>query len=94
MFIYVIGTFDKQKIGFSSNVQRRLKTLQTGNHETLYIHHTIEVPDEQARFIEKTIHREYSYLRIKGEWFKMSISMAISCLDHALIRWVDNETHK
>lgn len=89
MYIYVIGTHEKQKIGFSSNVGRRLRSLQTGNSELLKIHHSVEVPAEQARFVEKTIHREYNYLRIKGEWFTMSPEQAKLCIEHAAIRWVD-----
>lgn len=89
MYIYVIGTHEKQKIGFSSNVGRRLRSLQTGNSDTLKIHHSVEVPAEQARFVEKTIHHEYNYLRIKGEWFTMTPEQAKLCIEHAAIRWVD-----
>lgn len=90
MYIYVIGTDSRQKIGFSGNVERRLGTLQTGNSELLTIHHKVEVPDHQARYVEKTIHREYSYLRVKGEWFKMSPEQARLCIEHAAIRWSDD----
>lgn len=89
MFIYVIGTDNVQKIGFSSNVEQRLRILQTGNSEALRINHKVEVPDSQARLVEKTIHKEYGYLRIKGEWFKMSPDQAKLCIEHAAIRWVE-----
>lgn len=89
MFIYVIGTIEKQKIGFSKDVGRRLRALQTGNSEKLVIHHSVQVPDEQARYVEKTIHHEYNYLRIKGEWFKMTPEQAKLCIEHAAIRWAD-----
>lgn len=88
MYIYAIGTGNRQKIGFSSNVEQRLCTLQTGNSECLKIHHKVEVPDDQVREIEKTIHSEYRYLRVKGEWFNMSPQQAILCIEHAAIRWV------
>lgn len=91
MFIYVIGTSTKQKIGFSGNVKRRLQTLQTGSSEYLHIHHVVEVPDTQARYVEKTIHREYNYLRIKGEWFNMTPDQAKGLVEHAAIRWVNEE---
>lgn len=90
MFIYVIGTKDKQKIGFSGDVNRRLKTLQTGNPNLLEIHHKIEVPECRARLVEGKIHSEYSYLRIKGEWFSMTPDKAKGILDYALIRWADD----
>jgi len=90
MYIYVIGTNDKQKIGFSGDVNKRLSTLQTGNPEKLIIHHKIEVPSERARLVENKIHKEYSYLRIKGEWFSMTPEKAKIVLDYALIRWADD----
>lgn len=89
MFIYVIGTDKRQKIGFSGNVDQRLRALQTGNSENLRIHHKVEVPESQARYVEKTIHKEYNYLRVKGEWFNMSPEQAKLCIEHAAIRWVD-----
>jgi hypothetical protein len=88
MYIYVIGTQQRQKIGFSSDVGRRLSMLQTGNSEKLTIHHTIEVPDDQARYVERTIHQQYNYLRVKGEWFNMTVEQAKLAIDHAAIRWV------
>lgn len=91
MFIYVIGTSTKQKIGFSGNVKRRLQTLQTGSSEQLHIHHFIEVPTDQARMVEKTIHREYNYLRIKGEWFNMTPEQARGLVEHAAIQWVKQD---
>lgn len=90
MFIYVIGTDTKQKIGISHNTKQRLQTLQTGNPENLVIHHTIEVPDNRARLMERMLHKDYSYLRLKGEWFSMKPELAKSILDFAYIAWVDD----
>lgn len=90
MYIYAIGTEEKQKIGYSKNVESRLITLQTGNPDVLKIHHKIELPEERARLVENKIHKEYSYLRIKGEWFKMNPETAKGILEFALIRWVDD----
>lgn len=90
MYIYVIGTKEKQKIGYSSDVDKRLRSLQTGNPDSLTIHHKIEIPEDRARIVESKIHKEYSYLRLKGEWFKMDPEKAKGILDFALIRWVDD----
>jgi hypothetical protein len=91
MFIYAIGSETNQKIGFSSNVQQRLSTLQTGNPEKLRIHHTIEVVDgDRARLVEKMLHKAYSHKRVKGEWFDMSPKEATHALIFAEISWVDD----
>lgn len=93
MFLYVIGNNEsKQKIGFSANVEKRLAELQTGNPDQLYIHHTQAVPKDRVRLLERKIHRELGYRRIKGEWFNMSANDAKLMLDFAIIRWLEDPT--
>jgi hypothetical protein len=93
MFIYIIGNnTNKQKIGFSNNVNKRLKTLQTGNPEQLYIHHYELVPDDRARLLEHKLHKELNHMRIKGEWFEMSPNDAKLMLQFMMIRWLDDLT--
>lgn len=90
MFIYVIGSDTIQKIGYSKDVESRLITLQTGNPETLTIHHKITVLEHRVRILEKKIHQEMSYLRVRGEWFKTTPENAIAQVSHAVIRWEDD----
>ncbi|MFW6002023.1 MAG: GIY-YIG nuclease family protein [archaeon] len=91
MFIYIIGnTGSQQKIGFAKNPERRLKALQTGNAQKLFLHYTIEVPEEKVKILEKKIHHEISHKRIKGEWFNINPAEAKLILDHAVIRWLDD----
>jgi hypothetical protein len=95
MFLYVIGTNERyQKIGFSANVERRLKSLQTGNPDKLAIHHVEPVPKEQVRLLERKIHKELSYYRLKGEWFNLTSQEAVDLLKFNLIRWLDDNTLK
>jgi hypothetical protein len=72
MFIYIIGSDARQKIGVSSDPSQRLCTLQTGNSETLKIHYCFEVAEKTAFKFEKYIHREQNHKRLRGEWFDMS----------------------
>lgn len=92
MFLYVIGSENIQKIGYSNNVETRSQKLQTGNPERLVIHHKIEVPENRVRIMEKKIHSEMSYLRVRGEWFKTTPENAIAQVEHAIIRWIDDIT--
>ncbi len=81
MYLYVIGPNEgPQKIGLSENVQRRLKNLQTGHPHKLHIHHFEEVPRKQVRAIEKRIHTELNYKKLKGEWFDITKQEAIEFL--------------
>lgn len=90
-YLYVIGNdTNRQKIGFSKDVKQRLIILQTGNPETLKIHHSIECCSTKTRLLEKKIHSELSYKRIKGEWFNMSPIEATNYLEFARITWLDS----
>lgn len=90
-YLYVIGNdTNRQKIGFSGNVEKRLATLQTGNPDTLKIHHKIECSSEKTRVLEKKIHTELSYKRLKGEWFNMTPEEATNYLEFARITWLDS----
>jgi aryl-alcohol dehydrogenase-like predicted oxidoreductase len=95
MFLYVIGTNERyQKIGFSANVERRLKSLQTGNPDKLTIHHVEPVPKEQVRLLERKIHKDLAHYRLKGEWFNLTSQEAVDLLKFNLIRWLDDNTLK
>ena len=90
MFIYVIGpyTHGPIKIGFTKDLHRRLKGIQTGHPEPLKIHYSVEVPDNQTRTIESIIHKENKFQRTSGEWFNLSISEGIQEVQHAVIRYL------
>jgi predicted GIY-YIG superfamily endonuclease len=91
MFIYVIGNqTNRQKIGFSKDVFKRLKTLQTGNPDKLILHHYVSVPENRVRILESKIHSELGYKRLSGEWFNMSPDEATSFLDFSVIRWLED----
>lgn len=90
MYLYVIGNCtNKQKIGFSANVEKRLKSLQTGNPDKLEIHHKILCKGNH-RELEKKIHQELSYKRLSGEWFSMTPEEATNYLEFARITWLDS----
>lgn len=93
MFLYVIGTDgDLQKIGFSKNVEKRLKSLQTGNPQKLTIHHKEPVPEDRVRLLERKLHQELNYLRSNGEWFHMNSKDAVQLVQFAVITWLEDPT--
>lgn len=87
MYIYVIGTEHRQKIGFSKDPSSRLKQLQTGNAEELHLHGSIEVSEDRVKMLEKFLHKDLSYKRVKGEWFNMTKKEAVEYLSFAEITW-------
>ena len=90
MFIYVIGTSEKVKIGYTGDLETRLRALQCGNPDKLQVYHTALVPEDRALIMERKIHRELGHYRIRGEWFRMTPEFARSQVDYAMIRWLDD----
>lgn len=88
MYIYAIGTKDRQKIGFSKDPASRLRQLQTGNAEELYLHGTIDVSEDRVKLLERFLHKDIGYKRMKGEWFNMTKEEVVSYLTFAEITWV------
>jgi hypothetical protein len=88
MYIYAIGTETRQKIGLSKDPSSRLKQLQTGNADELHLHHSIEVPSDRVKILERFLHKDIGYKRMKGEWFDMTKEEVVSYLEFAEITWV------
>ena len=79
-FIYVIGPKDGQyvKIGHSRHPEKRLKQLQTGHSEKLFLWHSEPILLELAKAAEKTIHQQIGFKRRIGEWFAVGVEDAIA----------------
>ena len=71
MPIYFIanGGCDQIKIGRSTDIRRRVKTLQTGNPSSLKLMGWINARDDA--FLEKSLHGKYKDFRGIGEWFSI-----------------------
>lgn len=74
MFVYFIQCgHDKKppvKVGVASNIDKRLKSLQTGNPYELKLLCSIECKNtKEAYNLECFIHSELKSRRIRGEWF-------------------------
>ena len=67
MSVYFIqaGTSGPVKIGCAGDAARRLIELQVGHPETLVFLGQLD----GGHAVERVIHRKFSHLRIRGEWF-------------------------
>lgn len=67
-YIYIITSQDLSfcKIGYSKRPEKRLKEIQTGSPEILYIYLLLR----GNRMIEKKLHKKYKEFLKSGEWFK------------------------
>lgn len=59
------------KIGFTNNLKRRMIAYRTHNPEEVIVIRTID----GDRLTEKWLHKEFSELRIRTEWFTFTESM-------------------
>ena len=77
--IYIIqNTKNKNiKIGVTSNITKRLSSLQCGSDYKLEVKF-LSAPVKNALKIESTIHNEFKRENTHGEWFELNIDKAIS----------------
>lgn len=68
-FIYLLQAGSKFKIGKTTNIQKRIQYLQTGNAEKIVLLKTLytQYPSQ----LEKELHGQYRQYRVGGEWFDL-----------------------
>jgi hypothetical protein len=71
-YIYIIkaNPDSTYKIGRTTNVQARISTIQTGNHNDIKIVETFEF--SKCSMLENIIHRKYKPYKLRGEWFNFT----------------------
>lgn len=87
-YVYAIGPKDNGpiKIGFTNNLEARLKTIQTSFPEKVCVHHYIEFDNEKdMRKTEKQLHATLRHLCEHGEWFNLTPEQATLELNFATI---------
>jgi len=69
--IYFIGSVESGtvKIGKSSNPEKRVAELQTGNSNRLVLYGVIHDVNE---YCENRLHKQFEDIRLEGEWFKLT----------------------
>ena len=72
-YLYAISNGEQVKLGMSSDVNKRLKALQTSSPSDLVLlwKYYIANTSADAIKIEKLLHRACKEFRIRGEWFTM-----------------------
>jgi len=66
--LYVLAAGGLHKIGVTNNIDKRIKTLQTGNPNII----TLEYLDERKNphKAEKYLHLQFQKNHVRGEWFE------------------------
>jgi len=84
-FIYLLklNSTGYYKIGYTNNVNKRIKELSTGSYDTITLVNKYE--SKFYREIEKYLHNIYKSLKIKGEWFDLGIEEENNFLKNCLL---------
>jgi Meiotically Up-regulated Gene 113 (MUG113) protein len=74
--VYLIGSPDHGhvKIGIAKDVERRLATLQTGNHHTLQVLATMP----GGLRLERLLHSYFADRHTRGEWYEFPARDAVA----------------
>jgi len=76
--VYVIGMVEQAefvKVGIAANVSYRLVELQTASPFTLKILASKRFNSKtEARRTERDLHKQFSDVRMSGEWFRLDAS--------------------
>lgn len=79
--IYFVDGGDLIKIGFTTNMDRRMKALQA--HSPCRLRIILVVQGSRIR--EAALHEKFAHLRMHGEWFKADLEL------HNFIRSLEGE---
>lgn len=73
MFVYLIRISENStyKIGTTKDINKRIKQLQTGNAEQIYI--IDKYQSDNAYKIEKALHNFFKHKNKLNEWFDLTI---------------------
>ena len=84
--VYIIGEpgSDVLKIGISSDPARRLRDVRISNPYDVKV--LWERSVEHARRVERNVHLALVGVRIRGEWFRVSLAEAIEVIERTVTK--------
>jgi predicted GIY-YIG superfamily endonuclease len=69
-YVYLLLDGMNYKIGITTNMDNRIKELQTGNSRNISV--VFYYPINSAQKMEAMLHRKYKKKRVRGEWFNLN----------------------
>ena len=81
-FVYLLKLSESgyYKIGYSKDVRNRINILKTGNAEEITLINKYET--DYYKEIETFFHNRYSYKKLNGECFDLSLEDEFKCLEN------------
>lgn len=91
--VYVIASDSMVKVGFTGDVERRLKTLQIGNPLPLSVQYLSEPTTKSAAYrIEQHAHSTLWPYAIHGEWFRCPVGVAVGAIQNQTLAYIQTQT--
>ena len=77
-FVYLLCDGERFKIGMTNrkDINKRIKELQTGNSNEIWLHSYYET--NYPTKIEKMMHVKHTSSNIKNEWFDLTVDQVIN----------------
>ena len=77
-FVYLLCDGEKFKIGMTKqkDINKRIKELQTGNPNEIWLHSYYETDNPLK--VEQMLHFRHKKSNIKNEWFDLTVSQVIN----------------
>lgn len=72
-FLYVVSTGRSSKIGITTNIEKRIRSIHNGTPEPLTGLVVKNVPLAGMAMSEAWLHKKFSGSRLKGEWFSLAL---------------------
>jgi len=88
-WVYIIRQRGKSnvKIGVASNIENRIKSLQTGSPYKLSLVAKIGLSSRMEAYnLEKSLHDKFHWCRMEGEWFKSTMLKKLDLIEYK-VEW-------
>lgn len=92
---YVYAVTDdglRHKIGMAADIKHRISSLQTSHSQQLYLTDVLVVEKPRVRLVERFLHKDLGYRRLRGEWFGIDRASINDLFSFARIRWLDDDS--
>ena len=80
MYVYILYLNHEPtifKIGSTTNIKKRLSTLQTGTYSKIVCHTILDVSKTRYthKQVERFLHQHFAKYKVRGEWFRIPLDI-------------------
>lgn len=80
MYLFRVRDSNMYKIGYTSNIKKRIKQQQVGNPGEIELVHSFA--SRYPSLLEKAMHGKFKSKKVRGEWFELTDDEVNSFVEH------------